>query len=375
MNILQNIVPTNVDDIASIVARKNKITQGMVWSFTDSTDVLTSLLSLYYKPGINLIAAGHVGPAVEIAADRAEIALKETMGFSPFNGDIDSALDAVTSQDDIIYVSNPNRITGANFSLAELDRLAQAVPEGILIINEYYYDYFGISAIPLLESSNNIVIFRSFTSSFGIRSSDIGYVIATSNTIDRIKETFPEVKLSAIVRKTIMATLVNDFALQNYLDEIHDEGLRIGLELNRLGVQCRLTATDFVLLRIADPASVGNHLASRKVTIENLDGYPQLNNYVQYRIQSPSSNDNMLGAFNKMPMNLYRMKSFDRRAIKMRLNKHNTLSDNDRVQHTAKSYMRNSRNLDRQPEEREMAYSAKSPMRKHKPRHNKNVPI
>ncbi|RKX29983.1 MAG: hypothetical protein DRP47_00340 [Candidatus Zixiibacteriota bacterium] len=361
MNPLQSISTVAIDDITSLVARKTKTSIGMVWPFADSTDVLTSLLNLYYKPGVKLITAGNVGPDVEIAANRAEVTLEETIGVSPFSGDIDSVLGSVTAPEDMIYVANPNRITGANFSLSELEHLAQTVPNGALIIDEYYNDHFGLSGFSLLESYSNIVILRSFAASFGIRSSDAGYLLAAQGTIDHIKEDFPEVRLSTTKRKTILATLVNDFALQNHLKEVHDEGLRIATELNRLGVQCRLTATDFILLRVADPASVGNNLARAKVTIENLDGYQHLSNYVKYQIQSPLSNDAMIGAFKRMPSKLYRMKSFDRRAVKMRLDKHTAAPTGNRFRQIDDPVSGTNRHQTEQSLKREIAYAAERP--------------
>lgn len=331
MNTLQRINSVSIDDIISLVTRKTKSGAGMIWPFADSTEVLTGLFGLYYTPGTSLITAGHIDPAVEIAADRAEVPLRETMGLSPFSGDVDAALNAISSPTDMIFVANPNRITGANFSLSELERLARAVPRGALIIDEYYFEHFGISGAPLLESLPNIVILRSFTASFGIRSSDAGYIMATPQAINRIREAMPETRLSAITRKTILATLVNDVALQNHLGEVHEEGLRLATELNRRGVQCRLTAADFILMRVQDPAAVGNSLARGKVTIENLDGYPSLNNYVKYQILSPLSNDAMLSAFRRMPQELYQMKSPDRRAVKMRPAQNESPSSQNRL--------------------------------------------
>ncbi|MBU8933189.1 MAG: aminotransferase class I/II-fold pyridoxal phosphate-dependent enzyme [candidate division Zixibacteria bacterium] len=363
MTTLQRDSLNTLDEIIELMVRKTKTTTDMIWPFADSTDVLTGLLSLYYKPGARMVAAGHVDPAVEIAADRAEVQLHETIGISPFSGDIESALDAVSSPTDMIFIANPNRITGANFSLAEVKYLAEAIPEGVLIIDEYYHDHFGISGAKLLESFSNIVILRSFAASFGIRSSDAGFIMAAPETISRINNSLPQSRVSTIIRKTIRATLVNDVALQNHLHEIHDEGLRLAKELSQIGVQCRLTATDFVLLRVKDPAGVGNSLARGRVTIENLDGYHSLNNYVKYQIQSPISNDAIISAFKRMPTELYRMKSLDRRAVKMRHDHHAPSLSENRLRTTADRTPGLSQEAPELSSDRKVALASKQPIK------------
>jgi hypothetical protein len=90
------------------------------------------------------------------------------------------------------------------------------------------------------------------------------------------------------------------------------------MSLTRQGVQNRITATDFLLMRVADPARVGNFLAKHGTPIENLRGYPGLDNYVRYVIQSPLSNDRLLNAFQRMPADYYKMDDIDKRGVMLR---------------------------------------------------------
>lgn len=85
-----------------------------------------------------------------------------------------------------------------------------------------------------------------------------------------------------------------------------------------MGVQTRLTATDFMLLRVADPRRVGNALARHKVSIDNLDGYRELNNFLRYRVQSPLTNDKLIDAFKAMPEDDYKLTTEGLRALVMK---------------------------------------------------------
>ncbi|MEA3297266.1 MAG: aminotransferase class I/II-fold pyridoxal phosphate-dependent enzyme [candidate division Zixibacteria bacterium] len=318
-----------LDELSAMVTRKVTTNKSGIYPFVDFRELMTELLCMFYSPGSHLISAGHFSPEVAQAADRAEIELVEQLGTSPFTGDLDSALSRVSSPGDIIYVANPNRMTGSNFSLSDLEAMARAVPNGVLIIDEYYYDYFGISGLPLLDILTNVVILRSFTASFSIGSSDAGYAIATPEIVDNIRQSCGCKKISLTVRKTIMAAMGNSEAMANRLQEVHDESLRITTALTRLGVQCRICATDFILIRVADHKCVGNYLASVRIPIENLDGYPQLKNYIRYQIQSYLSNDRLIKAFQEIPGEYLRMKLSDKRAVRLRKGSHASNSNAD----------------------------------------------
>jgi histidinol-phosphate aminotransferase len=305
------------DDLRALISPKVQVSQKMIMPFTELCSVMVELLKLSYRSGSRFISDGLAAPEIEMAAHRAEIEHVPAVAPSPFAGDTGTILQAVTSKNDILYISNPGRTTGSNFSLSELKDLARAVPDGLLIIDEQYFDYFGISSMPLLELFNNVVVFRSFTASFGIYSSDAGFLVTSPERIEQLKPMLRSERISLTVRKTILATLVNDEALAARLHEVHEESLRLATTLTSLGAQVRITATDFLLIRVADPQAVSHHLDRHKVPIEHLVAYPRLKEYLRYRIQSPISNDRFLSELKKVAPELLKGTSFDRSTIRM----------------------------------------------------------
>lgn len=314
MTSLNTATNVNLDDLVLMVTRKVRTERGTILPFTDLTEFVTEFLKMVYQPSSNLVAAGPVSPEIAIAADRAEYRLVETLAKSPFTGDPKIVLQSITHDHDVVYLANPNRITGANYAISDIEELAQAVPHGALIVDEYYFDFFGLSAQRLLDVYTNIIVLRSFTASFGIYSSDAGFAIASRAMTTAMKNMMVLRDVSPTIRRTILTVMGSDEAMSFRLQEIHDEALRLTTTLTKLGVQCRITATDFLLLRVASPKDSGNFLATSRVSIENLDGYPGMKNYLRYRIESPFSNEKLIAAFSKMPANFYKMKSTENRA-------------------------------------------------------------
>ncbi len=297
----------DLDDILSLIAARIKVNRNMISPYQDFTNFLTELFKYSDTIRNKIIACGQVLPEIAIAADRADMELEEIFGKTPFSSDISNIIDAIQSPKDIVYIANPNRLTGANFSLAELENIHNAIPEGNLIIDEYYYDFFGITGRMLLDKFDNVIVLRSFTATFGLNSFEAGYAVSSSRTISRLKELIPQKPFSTILRKSIMTIILNDQATKMRLDEIHEESLRLATQLNRIGVRSRIVAGDYLLIKVKDTARVGNHIARHKIAIENLDGYPLMKNYMRYQIQSVLTNDKLIEAFQKMPSEYYQL--------------------------------------------------------------------
>ena len=314
------------------IANTCRVAKDMVLPFVDFTDLMEHLFrSLDKTDGGPLLVGGHVSPAVAIAADRAHLEVKEILGISPFTGAPDTLLREITTGSEIVYAANPNRVTGANYGLAELEMLAEALPGGTLILDEHYFDFYGITGLSLLERYDNIVIVRSLTASFGLGGDESGFAIASSRRIETLKENYNWTKITGTNYKIITTCLTSRDAVDMRLRLLHDESLRVAQALNRLKVQNRITAADFMLLRVADPARVGNFLCRSKIEVENLDGYPELKNYIRYEIQSELTNDLFISTFGKMPSEFYRMDSLDRRMIRLRKAGHKTEKTEDTV--------------------------------------------
>lgn len=318
MRTIPTVTPHQVAELTHILSHRLLVSGESIFPFMDFDNLMPELLALVTRNSSRIIGGGHLSPDVLIAADRAHHSVVETLGVSPFSLDCTAIVNQIQSPRDIVYVANPNRVTGANLGLADLRQLVERIPEGILIVDEYYFDYYGISAIPLLEQYANVIILRSFTSSFGIGSSDSGFLVGSPTIVEHLSERIATSPVSATKYKLLATALQNVDALANRLRSLHDEMLRVSTALTRMGIQNRITAADFLLMRVNDVVSVGNHLAKARIPFDNLDGYPQLKGYLRYRVQSDMNNDQLLNAFSKMSLDLYRIAGIDHRTVTLK---------------------------------------------------------
>jgi len=304
------------EDLTRAAGREAGVDSDAIYPFGDFTRLMEELLKLLYRPSCTLISVGHVTPEIALAANSAEIELIEALGDSPFAGNVAPGLKAVRTAQDIVYLANPNLITGATYSRADLKRLASAAWRGTIIVDERLFGCGGITAVPLLGGLENLVILRSFLALRSASTGNAGFVVAGRDMISAIRESVRPEVISRAVREKILCEGSGDGARATRGKEICHESLRIATELTQLGIQCRTIPTDFLLIRVANVKNTGNFLTANQVTVENLDGYPQMRNYLRYRLESPQMNDRLVDTFRKMPHECYRGTAPDKRTMK-----------------------------------------------------------
>lgn len=305
----------SLEEFHEQLARKLDVDSSTLIPFTDYAEMMTALLEHVGQGENRLLMAGHASLDVAIAAERAGLEAIEVPGASPFVNHPEDILQAVDSPNSLVYLANPNRITGSNHSLQHVCRIAQSIPDGMLILDEKYYDYYGISALPLLEQFDNIVVIRSLTAGFSISSDDSGCLVGSAGFMAGFRNFYQWSRITTTMLRLLSTSLLSGTEASKRVAQVHDESLRLASELHRIGVQNRITSADFLLLRVADTRQVANSLASNGALVDNLESYPDLQNYLRYRIQSPLSNDGLLSTFRRMPSECYRMTDVDKRAV------------------------------------------------------------
>lgn len=300
------------DSIARL-ADKLAIGAANILPFEDFTDFMTSFFDFLDSSDRTIIVAGHATPDIEIAADRADMKVVEMVGESPFVGSTAEILDIISTGQEIVYMANPNWVTGTSYALNDVKKTAAAIPRGRLILDEKYLDSCGLSGLSLLTDYPQIVIVRSLPVGSSDRSEDSGYILGPTNLIQSLEATLDDPPVSSSLSAAISHSLVDEDLLTRH----KTESLRVATQLTRLGFQNRITQADFLLLRVADPKQVGNYLARFNIPVENLDGYPGLRHYMKFRLRRPENNDRLVAAIDQMPVEFYRMSNIDQRPARL----------------------------------------------------------
>ena len=78
---------------------------------------------------------------------------------------LEELLDAIRPSTRAILIANPNNPTGTGTSRAGMERILEKASNAAVLIDEAYYEFSGVTALPLLNDYPNLFVSRTFSKS------------------------------------------------------------------------------------------------------------------------------------------------------------------------------------------------------------------
>ena len=87
-----------------------------------------------------------------------------------------------------IIFPNPNAPTGVEMKLDAIEKVLQANPDVVVIVDEAYVDFGAASALPLLEKYDNLLVVQTFSKSRSMAGMRIGYCFGSEEIISYLND-------------------------------------------------------------------------------------------------------------------------------------------------------------------------------------------
>ncbi|MEM4035160.1 MAG: histidinol-phosphate transaminase [Fervidicoccaceae archaeon] len=216
-------------------------------------------------------------------------------------------LQAVSSrlkESKVLFLANPNNPTGnLLIDSRELEELLSF--EGLVVLDEAYYEYSGVTFVELVRHYPNLVVLRTFSKAFGLAGLRVGYVVAaeeTANAMRRIKLPY-DVSLPAA--RAALAAL-RDLPYVRWVTLVTTrEREKLGSRLRELGLRVYPSLANFLLISTERTSISASELASslleRGVAVRDLSGVEGLTIYhARVTIGRPIDNALLLDALEEV---------------------------------------------------------------------------
>jgi len=243
-------------ELRSAIAQVHGLDANRIICGNGSDEVLSFLTNAYAGVGDEVLFTEHGFSMYRIFALGA--------GATPVEApekerctDVDALLAAVSERTKLVFLANPNNPTGTMVSAAEIERLADGLPAGVLLVLDGAYADFveGFDGhAGLVDQRDNVFMTRTFSKIYGLGGLRIGWGYGSEeiiNTLHRLRGPF-NVNAGALAAAE---AAVLDVA---YVDICRADNAKwrawLIAALAEAGISADMSETNFILARFGSEA-------------------------------------------------------------------------------------------------------------------------
>jgi len=280
------------------IAVIHQVRPDQVFVANGSNEVLQTLLLTYAGPGRTVATFeptyqlhGHIARLTGATVAEGERA-------ADFSLDMVQVREVLAVTAPVItFLCSPNNPTGLVEPEENVREVLALVP-GLVVVDEAYGQFADWSAVGLIDEDTPLVVTRTFSKTWSMAGSRLGYLIGPSWLVAELDKVVLPYHLD--VAKQIAGRLALTF-----VDEMEERVQFIVSERDRLSAAMAVMAVDvfpsganFILFRPCDTAgkAVWQALLDHSVLIRDCSGWPRLDDCLRVTVGTARENDLFLSA-------------------------------------------------------------------------------
>src|SRR5271155_1366036 len=167
---------------------------------------------------------------------------------------MNALLSALRGAPRVFFLANPNNPTGSVLRPAALRRILKAATRTLVVVDEAYFEFSGITILPWIRRYHNLVVTRTFSKAAGLAGLRLGCIFAPRSLTEHFRKAQSPYPVNVAALVAARATLRDRRFLRSTLREFRRSRKELQRGLTKLGISFFPSAANFVLLFLGDRA-------------------------------------------------------------------------------------------------------------------------
>jgi histidinol-phosphate aminotransferase len=177
---------------------------------------------------------------------------------------------AINSGTRAIFLANPNNPTGSAIGLEDIRSILKAAPDAAVLIDEAYFEFFGVSVLGWIREYPNLFVSRTFSKAYGMAALRCGCLFSNAENIAWIRKAQSPYSVNTLAVVAACAAVADTEYRKEYVSEVIEARDLAWNGLQRLGIRGFPAFGNFILFDVGDRAiEIRDALRTRGVLIRD----------------------------------------------------------------------------------------------------------
>ncbi len=239
--------------------------------FTNGTDeAIQVLINTYVDDGDDVLILRPSYAMYRFYAELAGASIREIDFHSDLSFPLEQLLDAIRPDTRAILIANPNNPTGTGIGVAGIERILQAAPEAAILIDEAYFDFSGVTVLPLLARYTNLFVSRTFSKVYGMAAMRFGCLFSESANVKLLHKAQSPYSVNTLAALAARAAIKDTTYIRDYVCGVLAAREIIYKGLQDLNIRAYPSQANFILFEAGDRAiEIRDELRRRRVLVRD----------------------------------------------------------------------------------------------------------
>jgi histidinol-phosphate aminotransferase len=147
----------------------------------------------------------------------------------------------------VLYIANPNNPTGTLVQRGELRRILSAATGTLVLVDEAYFDFAGMTILSWIRRYPNLLVARTFSKSAGLAALRLGCLFGKPEILAAMRRASTPYPVNSAALVAAEAAIRDPRFLRDYTREVLQSRAMLEKGLVRLGARIYPSAANFVL--------------------------------------------------------------------------------------------------------------------------------
>lgn len=170
-------------ELRSVIAEREGLDPGQVFCGNGSDEILAFAFQAFFDPGREIVFPTITYSFYPVYTDFFGLKCRKV----PMNPDFSVPVDLLCGKNGGVVLANPNAPTGIAVGLGTVERLLQANPDVVVVVDEAYVDFGSDSAVKLIRRYPNLLVVQTSSKSRALAGLRVGWAMGDEGLIGGLR--------------------------------------------------------------------------------------------------------------------------------------------------------------------------------------------